>query len=66
MRNLAYLDGTSAGMIGGAIAAFGAAVLRVRLGDYAVAFYISGAMCIVTSYFVLRIAKNVSDSQMRT
>ena len=52
--------------IGGAIAAFGAAVLRVRLGDYAVAFYISGAMCIVTSYFVLRIAKNVSDSQMRT
>ena len=52
--------------IGGAIAAFGAAVLRVRLGDYAVAFYISGAMCILTSYFVLRIAKNVSDSQMRT
>ncbi len=52
--------------IGGAIAAFGAAVLRVKLGDYAVAFYISGAMCIVTSYFVLRIAKNVSDSQMRT
>jgi predicted MFS family arabinose efflux permease len=52
--------------IGGAIAAFGAAVLRVKLGDYAVAFYISGAMCIFTSFFVLRIAKNVSDSQMRT
>jgi MFS family permease len=52
--------------IGGAIAAFGAAVLRVKLGDYALAFYISGAMCIFTSFFVLRIAKNVSDSQMRT
>ena len=52
--------------IGGATAAFGAAVLRVKLGDYAAAFYISGAMCIITSYFVLQIAKNVSDSQMRT
>ena len=52
--------------IGGAIAAFGAAVLRVKLGDYALAFYISGAMCIITSYFVLQIAKNVSDSEMRT
>ena len=51
--------------IGGAIAAFGAAVLRVKLGDYAVAFYISGAMCIITSYFVLKIAKNVPDSQIR-
>jgi len=52
--------------IGGSIAAFGAAVLRVKLGDYAAAFYISGAMCIITSYFVLQIAKNVPDSQMRT
>ena len=51
--------------IGGAIAAFGAAVLRVKLGDYAVAFYISGAMCIITSYFVLKIAKNVPDAQIR-
>jgi MFS family permease len=52
--------------IGGAVAAFGAAILRVQIGDYAAAFYISGAMCIITSYFVLQIAKNVSDSQMRT
>lgn len=52
--------------IGGSIAAFGAAILRVKLGDYAAAFYVSGAMCIVTSYFVLQIAKNVSDSEMRT
>ena len=52
--------------IGGATAAFGAAVLRVKLGDYAAAFYISGVMCIITSYFVLQIAKNIPDSQMRT
>jgi len=52
--------------IGGAVAAFGAAILRVQIGDYAAAFYISGAMCIITSYFVLQIAKNVPDSQMRT
>ena len=46
--------------IGGAIAAFGAAVLRVQFGDYAIAFYISAAMCLVTSYFVLQIAKGQS------
>jgi predicted MFS family arabinose efflux permease len=43
--------------IGGAIAAFGAAVLRVQFGDYAIAFYISAIMCLITSYFVLQIAK---------
>lgn len=52
--------------IGGATAAFGAAVLRVKLGDYAAAFYISGTMCIITSYFVLKIAKNIPDSQIRS
>ena len=52
--------------IGGAIAAFGAAILRVKLGDYAVAFYISGAMCIITAYFVLQIAKGVDDKVLRT
>jgi len=52
--------------IGGSIAVFGAALLRVKLGDYAAAFYISGAMCIITSYFVLQIAKNVPDTAMRT
>ncbi|CAB4551813.1 unannotated protein [freshwater metagenome] len=52
--------------IGGAIAAFGAAVLRVKLGDYAIAFYISGAMCIITAYFVLQIAKGVDDKTLRT
>jgi predicted MFS family arabinose efflux permease len=43
--------------IGGAIAAFGAAVLRVQFGDYAISFYISALMCLITSYFVLQIAK---------
>ncbi|CAB5075337.1 MAG: MFS transporter, partial [Actinobacteria bacterium] len=43
--------------IGGAIAALGAAIVRVKLGDYAAAFYVSGALCLITSYFVLQIAK---------
>ena len=47
----------AAHQIGGSIAALGAAILRVKLGDYAVAFYISGALCLITSYFVLQIAK---------
>ncbi|CAB4536896.1 unannotated protein [freshwater metagenome] len=55
----------AAHQIGGATAAFGAAILRVQLGDYAVAFYISGLMCIITAYFVLQIAKNVPDTELR-
>jgi len=47
----------AAHQIGGSIAAFGAAVLRVQFGDYAIAFYISAIMCLITSYFVLQIAK---------
>jgi MFS family permease len=50
----------AAHQIGGSIAAFGAAVLRVRFGDYAIAFYISAVMCLITSYFVLQIAKGQS------
>jgi sugar phosphate permease len=56
----------AAHQIGGAVAAFGAAILRVQIGDYAVAFYISGAMCIITAYFVLQIAKGVDDKILRT
>jgi len=55
----------AAHQIGGATAAFGAAVLRVKLGDYAAAFYISGAMCIFTAYLVLQIAKGVDDKTLR-
>ncbi len=56
----------AAHQIGGAVAAFGAAILRVQIGDYALAFYISGAMCIITAYFVLQIAKGVDDKVLRT
>jgi hypothetical protein len=56
----------AAHQIGGAIAAFGAAVLRVKLGDYAVAFYISGALCLITTYFVLQIAKGKDMASLRT
>ena len=56
----------AAHQIGGAVAAFGAAILRVQIGDYALAFYISGAMCIITAYFVLQIAKGVDDEVLRT
>ncbi len=51
--------------IGASIAALGAAVLRVKLGDYAAAFYISGAMCLVASFAVLQIAKGKSTAELR-
>jgi MFS family permease len=56
----------AAHQIGGSIAAFGAAVLRVKLGDYAAAFYISGALCLISSYFVLQIAKGKSTASLQT
>ena len=51
--------------IGASIAAFGAAVLRVHFGDYAIAFYISAAMCLVSAYAVLQIAKGKSTAELR-
>jgi MFS family permease len=51
--------------IGASVAAFGAAVLRVHFGDYAIAFYISAAMCIVSALAVLQIAKGKSASELR-
>ena len=47
----------AAHQVGGSAAAFGAALLHTKFGDYASAFYISGFMCIITSYFVLQISK---------
>jgi hypothetical protein len=44
----------AAHQIGGSIAALGAALLRVKFGDYASAFYVTGLMCVITSYFVLQ------------
>jgi predicted MFS family arabinose efflux permease len=56
----------AAHQIGGSIAAFGAAVLRVHFGDYAIAFYISAVMCLITSYFVLQIAKGQTREAITT
>jgi len=52
----------AAHQIGGSVAALGAAILHTKFGDYATAFYISGLMCIITSYFVLRIGKVKEDA----
>ena len=43
--------------IGGSAAAFGAALLHTKFGDYAYAFYISGFLCVITAYLVLKISK---------
>jgi predicted MFS family arabinose efflux permease len=55
----------AAHQIGGSVAAFGAAVMRVQFGDYALAFYISGLMCLITAYFVLQIAKGVPTEELK-
>jgi MFS family permease len=44
----------AAHQVGGSIAALGAALLRVKFGDYASAFYVTGFLCVITSYFVLQ------------
>jgi predicted MFS family arabinose efflux permease len=49
----------AAHQVGGSIAALGAALLRVQFGNYALAFYASGLLCVVTAYFVLQIAREV-------
>jgi predicted MFS family arabinose efflux permease len=51
--------------VGASIAALGAAVLRVKLGDYALAFYISAAMCLVAAFAVLQIAKGKTTAELR-
>ena len=51
--------------VGASIAAIGAAVLRVKLGDYALAFYISAAMCLVAALAVLQIAKGKTTAELR-
>jgi predicted MFS family arabinose efflux permease len=51
--------------VGASIAAIGAAVLRVKLGDYAVAFYISATMCLVAAFAVLQIAKGKTTAELR-
>ena len=54
----------AAHQIGGSFAAFGAAIVRVKLGDYAAAFYASGIMCVLCSYFVMKIAKDKTREEL--
>jgi predicted MFS family arabinose efflux permease len=51
--------------VGASVAALGAALLRVQLGDYAAAFYISAAMCLVSALMVLQIGKGKSSIEVR-
>ena len=46
--------------VGGSIAALGAGILRVQLGDYALAFYVSGFLCVITAFAVLKITDQSS------
>ena len=53
----------AAHQIGGSIAALGAGIARVKFGDYSVAFYISGFLCVITAMAVLKITNTKpSDS----
>jgi hypothetical protein len=51
--------------VGASVAAIGAALLRVKLGDYALAFYISATMCLVAAAAVLQIAKGKTTAELR-
>jgi MFS family permease len=51
--------------IGASVAAIGAALLRVKLGDYALAFYISATMCLIASLAVLQIGKGKTTAEVR-
>jgi predicted MFS family arabinose efflux permease len=51
--------------VGASIAALGAAILRVKLGDYALSFYIAATMCLVSALAVLQIAKGKTTAELR-
>ena len=51
--------------IGASVAAIGAALLRVKFGDYAASFYISGLMCVLASIAVLFIARGKSYDEIK-
>lgn len=51
--------------IGASVAALGAAILRVKLGDYALSFYIGGIMAIFSAAAVLFIAKGKSFAEIK-
>ena len=53
----------AAHQIGGSVAALGAGIARVKFGDYAMAFYVSGFLCVITAMAVLKITNSQhSDS----
>ena len=51
--------------IGASVAALGAALLRVKFGDYAVSFYIAGTLCLLASIAVLFIARGKSFEEIK-
>jgi predicted MFS family arabinose efflux permease len=55
----------AAHQLGAAVAAFGAGLLRTRLGDYDAAFWAAGAMCLVAAALVFGIDAPARASDLR-
>lgn len=53
----------AAHQVGASIAAEGAALLRVHFGNYALAFYIAGILCLAASFVVLQIGTQSSNEK---
>lgn len=53
----------AAHQVGGSVAALGAALLRVKFGNYALAFYMAGILCLGASYIVLQIGRPSSKEK---
>ena len=51
--------------VGASVAAFGAAVLRVKLGDYAASFYIAGTLCLIAALAVMFIARGKTFEEIK-
>ena len=51
--------------IGASVAALGAAVLRVKLGDYALSFYLGGIMSLLAAAAVIFIARGKSFNEIK-
>ena len=51
--------------IGASVAALGAALLRVKFGDYAASFYIAAFLCLIASIAVLFIARGKSFDEIK-
>ncbi len=51
--------------IGASVAALGAAILRVKLGDYSLSFYIGGLMSLIAAIAVIFIARGKSFEEIK-